>query len=324
MVQRGLQGAAQRVEATRVEVVTQPGPRVRRGLVVLGLATTCLVCAVVLLPRLAHLFLARSSDSYDEHVPFNGWQVDVAEAALGLLLATTIVLCVLVVKRRWVALRGRTPYLRAPVLMAALPAIALGGVLEKPLTSVVTWASNHTAAAAATREQFQDWLANDGPTPVLEVAPPSALPVPGKVAAHLLRPSDLGVGWYDTTRPNPYSFRVYPQALGVRPLWGVRLSVLEQHRIDGRWHRDHLVWEDLRHYATAADAQRALPALVQDPQARSGAVRGVPVWRRGHSATFVLGSDVYVVLSHVSLAGPLPPERLDTVVDAAVRRALGR
>lgn len=289
-----------------------------RALVRLSLLTAALVAASTALVVLARVRRDGSAD-----LPFDGWQVAATEAASAVLLLIAAGAAALALRAPWRALSGRTP-LRAPVaLVAAMAGLGMGGLARPPLEHLAGWASERTADAAAARAAFLAWQRNDGPTPALEPAPPSAQPAPQAVAALLLRAQDLGSRWYPTQHPNPYTVRVAATPGTPTPLLRVRLSLTQHHHAEGRWHRDRLLWEDVTRFASPAEAGRALALRERfDPDGAWRQVAGVHVWQ-GRSAAFSLGRDLFVLQQLQLPGGQVPPAVPAEVVAAAVQRAAG-
>jgi len=303
-----------------VDVSTAAAPAgARRGLVLLGLASAGVLCAAVGLVPLGRLFLLRWSSDYHDEIPYGGWQVDVSEGVLALLLVVLGVGCASRLRRRWASLRGRTPYLRVPVLIALLPAVALGLQLDAPLTAPVTWASNHTAAAEASHTAWVERLAELRGSPA---SPTDAPPAPPELAALLMRPSDLGAGWYSGQRPNPIALARTP---GVR----ARTLLVRTHREGIGWAvADPLLSEYVEALPTATAAQAKVPVRYVPPGSRDRVrhVAGVHVLQRvtpqshmGELASFAVGRFLFTLS-----CSPMPGSTFEAVVDAAVRRALGR
>lgn len=293
-----------------------PGPHsTSRAFVQLGTATLALCAAG---PSLVVLARIRWADTAD--LAFTGWQVGATQCALAVLLLGAAATAALTLRGPWRALRGRTP-LRAPlVVLTAVAGLGLGALSTSPLARAATWASEHTDAAARAQARYQAWLVNDGPTPALEPAPPGARTAPTETAARMLRGQDLGPDWFDTQRPNPYLLTGVPARTYETPLSRARVSLTQHHRTGGRWHRDHLVWEDLLTFASGARAQQSLARYLDDPAATRRLMGGVPVWQ-GRDAAFVVGRGLYLVRSLDALEGRLGPDALREVVDAAVERA---
>lgn len=277
---------------------------------------------------------ANSGDSFD--VPFQGWQLWLAESAFGLGGLAAIVVAGRWLRGTYRRLHQRSPYGRAIVLAALLPGWFLGGVLALPSLGVLTWASNHTARADAVLEHLmaerRAWL--ESPTVTLRTKP-----APVVLAGTLLRPADLGAGWYDSSRPNP-SLTPVRRGPGDEPVDGARSMLTQAHRSGPGWDIGLMVAEQETHFDTGEHAAQYLHHLVMHSRECScgdelGPVmrsrpHGVTVWRvtsvhpRAHHlwAAFAVGDRVYTVMVFSKEGQPSPRSTLRQPVPLAVAKAL--
>ncbi len=131
--------------------------------------------------------------------PFGGWQLYAMGAGFALVLVTLLVVSVAALQRRIRAHEPRLTYQRTVVLGAFIPGLLVGGLLGDPMSSAISWASHQTASASNARAQANLLLAEDRDGPPAPAT--GKLPAASGISAHLLRPSDLGDGWYDGQQP---------------------------------------------------------------------------------------------------------------------------
>jgi hypothetical protein len=237
---------------------------------------------------------------------FGGWQVDAMAAVLGLLLLALLVICAIVLLRRYRGLQGRTPHRRAVVLAALLPGLFIGTLFSSPMRSAVSWASDHTASAHQAMAEFRQFEpTNPKAPPTLGLAGAAA---PAALADHLLHASDLGTGWYDGVHPNPseLSGGLQGQTLSVRS------NLSQWHWTGTMWAPGSLLLESLRRFATPAAADSYLSPYREQPKNIPGPsfgpttqlrVGNVLVYehttqtavKQLRSATFAVGTDVFTV-----------------------------
>jgi hypothetical protein len=287
----------------------------------LALASGGLAAATAGFLPLHRLYSERDLD-HAPHVPHPGWQVDATEASLGVLLVLAMVGAALVLARAWRRARAHSPFRLLPLLAGFAPGLALGLTLSYPFGQAVELASDHTDSAAATRRGEQQRLAEFQLSPAVSVHASSA---PAALAAVLLRPSDLGQGWYDAFRPNPAAAH---QAPGQKPVVGARSALVRTHRTQHGWSlADPLLTEVVDVLGSPAAATAAISVATQPPpdmRVITRRVLGVRVTQlvtprgvQGERAGFVVGRYAFALR-----CDGMPGSTFDPIVDAAEKRAL--
>lgn len=299
------------------------------GLVRLGLAVVVLMGSVTAGAAVVSLHLERRSD-FSLLAPFPGWQVNAAETAWAALALVAAALALLEVRRTWRALEEVTPHRRAVVMAVVLPGLVLGGSVRGPIASTVTWASDHTSAAATAKAQWRAEMGDVDHPPL----PPAYGPGPASAgtAAVLLHAADLGAGWYDGQRPNPGAGSLSAAGRAAGAL-DAGLSHLVRRHWDGHaWAFDGMVIERVRLWGTASGAQAALQAWRpfggNEAAARAGRdVGGTPVLTGtgvadgGFSAAFVVGRNLFQLEVRPPEGSRLGPAEAWRVLSMAVARA---
>jgi hypothetical protein len=232
-------------------------PAPRRPFLALALWTLLLPACASAALAVGRLAAERWSED-PEHVPYRGWQVDLAEAALGVALVASCCLAAILLGRRWRGLRQRSPYRLAPLLLGLAAGLLLATGSAAAVAPPLRWVSNHTSAAAAARAEEQAWLAAYPKAP-----PPPAhsshLPAPRVVAVHLLRTADLGRGWYDMQRPTTHSLSYTGGTAAPAGQTMTAATTLQHVTWTGQmWLADVTLTESIRRFATVAQAEAYL------------------------------------------------------------------
>lgn len=237
-------------ETGAVDVWPQIGD-VRRELPRLGLLAAAMFAAVAAAVGYVGLILERRN-GFSSFAQFSGWQLHVVEAVLALVVLGVGVSAAWMSVPRYRRLRDRTPHRRAVVLAALLPGLLAGGLAVAPMRAAFSWASDHTAAAASARHKVEAWLRNYHKAP--PVLPSFSASAPTALAARVLRPSDLGAGWYDGTKPNPTVARVRNDASATGEVAAARAIVTQQHWTGQVWSLDHLILESEMQFVSTSAA----------------------------------------------------------------------
>jgi hypothetical protein len=314
------------VRSSVTEAAPGAGPTyddTRRDLVSVAVASLALLAAVAAAARFVGLLIERS-DELSAFAYFNGWQLRAVEAALGVVVLGVGSGAATVLARRCRGLRGRTQHGRAVVAAALLPGLFLGSAAMKPMRAALSWASDHTAPAAAARAQFAQWRASYWKAPPVARSPfPAAT---GPSARALLRVTDLGEGWYAVMRPDPTGGVVSAQ-LTRAGATGVAHAILSQQHWSGHgWSLDHFLSETAYAFRSAAAARRYVATEPGRRPARR--VAGAPVWERlatsnvgtQRTAAFVVGRTAFRLLIDVRNGAPTDAE-FDALVAKAISRA---
>jgi len=197
-----------------------------------GLWTAVLIAGIGGL-RLTGLMIERA-DKWSTVAPFGGWQLYAMAAAIGATCLLALALALRLGRRRFRSVRGRTPYHRVAVMAAIVPGLVLGIALASTLQPALSWASDHTAAAAKARATWLKVIVDyrKGPPPIRlqDVSPGDAR------RKLLLDATTLGKGWSATITE---SF-VGPAA-AAGELSELRATMLQQHWSAPTWHLDQLV-----------------------------------------------------------------------------------
>jgi hypothetical protein len=300
-----------------MDVTAQPSRGTRRDLVVLGASAAVLIAGVTGAVALVHVVREyRGIDLTGRQ----WWPVALVECALALPLMAAVAGAGAVLRGRWRALRGRSDHLRVPLLVALLPGVLLGGALDLPFDASVSWAADHAPATAEARRQLEAERAEMQRSPTIRRP---VTPAPRELARLLLRPADLGAGWYDGFSPNPSTVTPSP---GARPD-AARSALVRTHREGIGWAlAEPFLLERVTQLPTAIAARTTAAAGRQDSLPRQTVrVDGVAVLLspKGQWATFALGSRAFEVTLSYNTRAPGAPALLD-LVRAAVRRAQGR
>lgn len=306
-----------------------------RDLLRLTTAALAFLAAVGAATQYAGVLLEANSE-FSFTAPFQGWQLWAVEGALGLVVAAAVFFAFRWLRRTYRALAERTPHRRAIVMAAVLPGLFVGGTVGLPFEPLLGWASNHTATATAWRThsmaERQAWLQSPTTTVNAKLAP-------WFLAEPLLRPADLGPGWYDTTRPNPVQNSL-PATIARRG--GVdqaRVWLTQAQRSGGGWSIGLMLAENETRFDTREHAVQYLHAAVNDARCGCGdelgpvthsRIHGVRVWRvtgaktRAHHlwAGYAIGNRVYTVMVFSKEGQPSPRSTLLQPLPHAVTRAL--
>jgi hypothetical protein len=288
------------------------------------------------------LLVVQTLADFSDVLPFNGWQVWVVGGVLAAVILAALAVSWRLSRRRYRDVRDRSPHARA-VVTAVVPALVLGGLIGNSVGPVLTWASDHTSAAAAARHEVVVWrnALQRGPL----AAPTRFSPAPSSMAAQLLSPHDLGADWYAGLQTNPTT-RALAQA-DVRAGAVARAAswLTEQHRngtLNGltMWSLDMSVLESVTRMRTHAEALGYLPVVWRENRPCScptGAsetrttIHGIPVWEsvspgasvRSVWAVFVVNNRLFTVRSHLWRAAAADVS-LTRPVRVAVERTLAQ
>jgi hypothetical protein len=305
-----------------VGITDEPGKGGRANdFATLALAAGGVAAAAAGFVPLRRLYLERDED-YSSVVPHPGGLVDLTEAALALLLGLGMLLAAVVVSRGWRRTRDQAPRRLLPVVGAVVPGLALGLALQIPFEHAVLLASDHTAAAKATARWERQRLEQYQLSPAVSVP---ASPAPPGLAALLLRPRDLGPGWYDGLRPNPAT---RSPVLGEKPVVSARSTLVRTHREGVGWAlANPLLTEGVTVLGTPAAAAAEVLARTAAPPGSHNVTRHVlgvevtqlvtPRAAQTEVAGFVVGRYAFVLR-----CTGMPGNDVSTLVDAAVKRAL--
>lgn len=314
----------------------QPGSR--RELCWLALTAAVLFADLAATVGYVGLLLERR-DEFSLFAQFSGWQLYSVEVALAVLIVTIGGVAGRTLFRRYRELRGRTPHRRAVVLAALLPGLLAGVLAAAPMRAALSWASDHTAAAASARHKLEAWLADYRKAPPM---PPSFFAAaPAALAARVLRPGDLGAGWYDGTKPNPTLAPVRSDFSANGELAAARAVVTQQHWTGQSWSLDHFVLESEVKFVSTAAATAYLKAWWHSTASDSACcsvsyaaktsrhVEHALVWQRDVTSTtgtrreaaFTVGSTFFMLSFDLKPDAKAGSNAYEPVLRAAVARA---
>jgi hypothetical protein len=297
-------------------------------LVRVGLSAATLFAAIGAVIGFADLLLS-ANDQFSDIAPFHGWQLWSMQGLFGAVLLAGLVVATRWARGRYRAVRDRTAYRRAIVLVVVVPALGLGGLVGQAAKPALSWASNHTSAAAKAQRQFAAFHRELQRAPL---AAPVSSPLAGEgLAKRMLQPAYLGAGWYAATRPNPTSRTISADVAALGATARAASFVTQQHREGGLWSLDLSVLETETRLAGSGQ----VPGLLRhernarsmcscaDPHAvmTKTTLQGVTVWEQVSAnasseqmwAAFALHNRVYTLLVYrwrtapeeVSLTAPL-------------------
>jgi hypothetical protein len=283
----------------------------RRHVTRLTVATAANAAAVGL--ALAYVgVVVESHTELSDIAPFHGWQLWVTEIVIGAVAVAVMVVAGLWSRRTSRGLPDHTPHRRAVVMAVLVPALALGALLGQAARPALSWASSHTAAAAAERSHLRAVQRELQRAPL--PAPVAQPPAPAALAASLISRDDLGDGWYPATRPDPVTRSssadvAHGGAVGRASSWFV-----EAHRAGNQWILGLTVDEIETRFRAAEQAATYLRQLIAghrdcgcgarpDALTRS-TMNGTTVWLGttsnapgGHVwAAFTVGDRVFTVI----------------------------
>jgi hypothetical protein len=313
-------------------------PAVRRDLILIGVAATLVVAAVVAAGRVAWLLLHQSTMNF--RWPFGGWQVNVAKALIGLtILAGAVGAAVTTAKLRR-TLAGRTPHARAVMLAALLPGLLIGAQVLGPINSTLGWASDHSSQAAALRAQLRQQYIHDltAPPQVPSVFP-AASPA---LAGRLLTSATLGRHWYAIGSPPAQQVPLATTLAKQGALQTGSTAFTESRRGPTGWISSLFLIEHVTTFGTAAQASRyaatyhrnatqpcscSLSATVD--QQRRLALNAVVahIWRvqfgagRLRYAVFSRGTDAFIVSIDAAMNHVISPSEFMMVLRHAIARS---
>jgi hypothetical protein len=317
-------------DLSSIPVSGSSGPRLAR----LGAAATGLVASIAAGLALASVFIDRSADSV--FAPFGGWQVYLAEAVLVVMVLAGGLAFGAATMRLGRGLRGRTPNLRAVLLTALLPGLLIGGLAATPMRAVVSWTSDHTAAADAARAELAQTQRDFRLAPSL--IPTTRPAAPQDLVSRMLAPADLGTGWYAASQPNATVSPVSADASTRGATRAAHAILTEQHWSGTSWALDEFLVQAQLVFPGSDAAAGYVRSVWAKPDVTSTLgtaverrVGGVIVWERmptglvtpAHAAAaFVVDGSVFTVILDVSRLGKGAAEaELARVVKAAVQRA---
>jgi hypothetical protein len=313
-------------------------PPVGRSLVLIGVAATIVVAAVVGAGRYGWLLLHQSTRNF--LWPFSGWQVDVVKALIGCAFAAVAIGATFATRRVNRSLAGRTPHARAVVLAALIPGILIGAQVIGPINSALGWASDHsTQAAAIHARQRQQYIHDLTAPPQMASQLPAA---PRALARLLLTSSALGADWYDTQRPATTENQIFPVLAKQGAQRAASTTLTHAHRGSASWVTNLLVLERVTTFDTAKQAARyaaayrrqsakpcnCLVSIVID-QVRLATLHGVAVqsWRDrlgadvNRNAAFSRGTDAFTLYVGRGMSTIPSYSELMTVLRQAVTRS---
>jgi hypothetical protein len=283
------------------------------------------------------LVLVLRASYFSAVAPFGGWQVDVMAGAIAATVVAVGIASVRMWRRAERDPRVRSPYRLVVVLAVLWPGLGLGALASSPIGSAVSWASNHTAAAAAAQAEERTWLAQLAGDPPFQVHSNADSP-PAAVADRLLHTTDLGAGWYDVTTPNPIA-RVNAALSRQGVTQSAESGLTRQHRSQSRWVLDELVVEDIDTFDSPAQAQQYARVAGQNAVGPCGCassaiaaqrqdIGGVAVWMRAISSlppttlgAFAVGRDAFVVKFVLETDDRVRSDEFSSVMSAAIHRA---
>ena len=233
--------------------------------------------------------------------PFGGWQLYAMGAGFGLILLALLVISVAGLQRRIRAHKPRLAHQRAVVLGAFLPGLLAGALLGNPMSSAIAWASNQTASAADAKAEAGRLQAESRAGPP---APATGKPAaPSSISAHLLRPMDLGSGWYEGQQPAASQTAVTATEGMFGATLAVKATVQRAYWTGSAWLPRQLLVERMTRFRTAGGARRYLSSASH----RTG--------------EFLVGTDVFSVSINVAASGDPTPAEFGALVAKAVQRA---
>jgi len=290
------------------------------------------VLAVVAVDRLIGLMLRRG-DEFSSFAPYGGWQLYGVVAALGLVAIVTGSVGLLRARRLVRQLNGRTPYRRVAVMAAILPGLFLGIGTVTPMRGVMSWASNHTAAAASARAQDREWFREykKGPPTVTY----RGVTADDARLAFLLDPRALGTDWHATFRAPITPSTAAPNVLAVaQGVYG------EAHWLGQSWQQDWGLIENLTIFQTANEARSYVAQETRkDTEICACTTAGVMTTRNiagvevhvrttyvvgytpSRRATFAVGNHSIRLFAIPPLNGDNKAPSFDALLRAAVKRA---
>ena len=312
---------------------TPAHPATRREFMRLTVAALAFPAAVGLAVHYTGVIAEAHSD-LSFTAPFPGWQVWATEAALGALVVAAVVCGFRWLRRRYRALRDRTPHRRAIVMAAVLPGLFIGGTVGLPFEPALSWASEHTASAHSARAHFLQMMRDMRRAPL--ATPMHNPPAPPAMANPLLRPADLGSDWYPSLRPDPVSDPVRIDAEASGAVERARSWMTQAHRDGQGWALGLGLFEtetrfgspaQARHYARVlASGKHACPCDDHPGPVTRGHIRNVAVWSARNSShlwgVFAVNDRVFKVLVLSDQTSAPSPAQLTRPLRLAVLRAL--
>lgn len=263
---------------------------------------------------------------------FPGWQVSAVEVAAVALALALFVASAVVVRRVFRRLHGRTEHRRAAILVAILPGLALGLAASVGTGFAISWASDHTAAAAEADAEYRALFPANRPPYAPGFGDTAA---PAELAARMIQPADIGAGWYAGS--NPASTIVPVGKATPASYFGgviaIRTMVEQETRVRGQWQLGSLALESMIQFPTAQAAagydkarrQQPTPSCPACPAISRGSrqfqIDGVSVFevsgKGGRTAMFVVGNSDF----SISMSARVTAGIEQAILSAAVRRA---